>query len=452
MSKVIFYCLCFITIYAPIPLGANRLWAQSTIELVIMATFLLHLISVFSGRSTLLPPRYARFVVGALAITSLYLVIQMIPGLGGLLTKPAVATGLSTISLDPSLTQVMLLKTLSFTLFAWLLFQYVDSSKRLTQLALTIIGSALFQAIYGIWLSMNYGHESPLFNLPWQAQAAGSFVSYNHFASFVGLSLAIGIGLLISQLSMKAPTTNFRDKLHELGELVLGNKILLRIALIVMFVALILSRSRGGNSALIIALVLVSIYALFFYRQKPRNMRVLIVSFFILDLLLIGSLFGVEKVKERLVETNLQSETRDEVVRDSIPIILDYPLFGTGGGSFYGIFKVYQPRGYTELFYDHAHNDYIEFSVEIGLPLTLLLGSLVLYSLWASLKAMRLRHTPLFQGVAFGCATAIITLLLHAMVDFPLQSYSIAILFITILCMSHLAANLPAPRKSRSKL
>ena len=451
MSKVIFYCLCFITIYAPIPLGANRLWAQSTIELAIMATFLLHLLSVFSGRSTLLPPRYARFVVGALAITSLYLVIQMIPGLGGLLTKPAVATGLSTISLDPSLTQVMLLKTLSFTLFAWLLFQYVDSSKRLTQLALTIIGSALFQAIYGIWLSLNKGMLSPLFHMPWQERAVGTFIYTNQLGAYVAMALAIGIGLLVSQLAKGEAATQWRQRLLDLGDLLLSNKILLRIGLIIMFVGLILTRSRGANSSFLIALAVMSVLALFLYKNPPRNLRILILSFFILDMFLIGSIFGVEKVKQRLVETTLQTETRDNVAIDSIPMIADYPILGIGGGAYYSTFEAYQPANYGA-FYDHAHNDYLEFAIELGVPVTLMLGLMILYSLFLAIRTLSQRKTALYQGIAFGCSVAILHMLLHSSVDFSLQSPAVALLFITILCMAHLAHHLPSPRKSRSRL
>ena len=85
-----------------------------------------------------------------------------------------------------------------------------------------------------------------------------------------------------------------------------------------------------GNSAFFIALIIVSALALIFYKKKPRSFKILIVSFFILDLIIIGAIFDVEKVKQRLSETSLQSETRDEVVRDSIPLILEKPFLGHG--------------------------------------------------------------------------------------------------------------------------
>jgi len=132
----------------------------------------------------------------------------------------------------------------------------------------------------------------------------------------------------------------------------------------------------------------VSFLALFVYNNKPKAFKLLIVSFFIIDLIIIGAIFDVEKVKQRISETSIASETRDEVVRDSIPLILDKPLLGSGGGTFYTAFPAYQSEPYSG-YYDNAHNDYIQFAVELGIPATAALGLLVLYCLWLCVATMR---------------------------------------------------------------
>ncbi len=167
-----------------------------------------------------------------------------------------------------------------------------------------------------------------------------------------------------------------------------------------MIIALILTRSCMGNSAFFIALAVGSLFAFFFYKHKPKNMRLLIISFFILDLILVGSIFGVEKAKQRLEETNLASETRDEVVRDSLPIIKDYTLTGTGGGSFYSTFPGYHPEPYSG-FYDHAHNDYIQFAVELGLPATIMLGLWLLCCNITYANAFNSRFPPAISSYRF---------------------------------------------------
>jgi len=436
LNNFFFYSLCTLIVYAPIPLGANRIWASSTIIFCIFALFLGHLLFTAKKKQSLFAPKYSLAVIVPLSITSLWLAIQITPGLGPILSR-----SFSTLSYDPSLTHIMLLKTIALTQFTWLVFYYVNTKQLLYKFALSILLAGLFQALYASWLNLNDGMASPIFNIPYSKAAVGSFVYKNQLANYLALCLSIGIGVLISQLSIKGSGDQVRHKIRDIASVLLSSKMLIRLSLIIMIIALILTRSRMGNSAFFIALAAISIFSFFFYNRKPKHLRLLILSFFILDLILVGTIFGVEKVKQRLLETSLASETRDEVVRDSIPMILDYPVFGTGGGSFYSSFSKYQAQPYSG-FYDHAHNDYIQFAVELGLPITLLLGAMVLYCLFISLKTIVKRKTPLYQGISFGCAAAIIHMLLHSTVDFSLQSPAIALLFVSILSLSLIASKL----------
>jgi len=439
----VFYSLCLIVFYAPIPLGANRIWASSSIEVLVFSVFLIHLLAVLRSGCRLLPPRFSWPVMVPLVVVALWLLLQLIPGLGTVFSRPT-----ETLSLDPSLTHIMFLKTLAFMFFSWLVFCYVSDSRRLYHFAIAVVITGLFQGVYAAWLNLNPDMSSPIFDVPYSDRAEGTFMYQNQLANFLALSLSIGIGVLISQLSLNGSGEQLWRKARGIAQMILSPKMVIRLSLIIMIIALILTRSRMGNSAFFMALASVSIFAFFFYNRKPKHLRLLIVSFFILDLILIGAIFGVEKVKQRLVETSLASETRDEVIRDSLPIIAQHPIFGTGGGSYYSTFPSYHPVPYSG-FYDHAHNDYIQFAVELGLPMTALLGLMMLYCLWRSFKTMVKRRTPLYQGISFGCAMAIVHMLLHSTVDFSLQSPAIGLLFISILSLSLLAAKLPRPKKSR---
>ena len=434
-----------IIIYAPIPLGANRIWASSSIEFLIFLAFIGHLFLSFKNDIPLFPPRFAKLILVPLVLTLVWLLIQMTPGLATLLSRSThenINENINaTLSLDPSLTHIMFLKTLAFTAFVWMIFCYVVNQSTLKRLAFTIIVTGLLQALYAIWLNLNDNSASPIFNFSYTNRANGSFVYANQLANYIALCLSIGIGILVSQLSLSAASSRLKQRVRDLAKALLSPKMIIRLTLIIMIIALILTRSRMGNSAFFIALATVSLYGFFQYKRKPRNLRLLIISFFVVDMILVGSIFGIEKVKERLIETSLSSETRDEVVRDSLPMIQDYWLTGTGGGSFYSSFQSYQPEYYSG-FYDHAHNDYIQFMAEIGVPITLMLGAMMLYCLWIALATVRKRRTPLYQGVAFGCSIAIIHMLLHSTVDFSLQSPAIALLFLTILSMSVIAHHL----------
>ena len=137
----------------------------------------------------------------------------------------------------------------------------------------------------------------------------------------------------------------------------------------------------------------------------------MLVSLFIIDIFILGAWFGVDKVKSHIQSTSFSQETRDEVNIYSLSLIKERPLTGFGAGSFYAVFPEVQGSDVTS-FYDHAHNEYLQFSVELGIPATLLLGIVVLWSLWQCMQTMRLRHHSLMKGVAFGCMTAIIGMLI----------------------------------------
>ena len=154
-----------------------------------------------------------------------------------------------------------------------------------------------------------------------------------------------------------------------------------------------------------------------------------------IDIIIVSSWFGLEKVQQRLQSTSLEQETRDEVVMYGIELVKQYPYSGTGAGSFYSSFySVKGPDIHT--FYDFAHNDYLQFAIEYGVPTTLLLGFMVLWSFWHAQIALRKRHRSLMRGMAFASMMAIIGNLLHATVDYPLQIPANTIYFIILLAIA----------------
>jgi len=436
VNRLLFFLLCSILFLLPLPLGSYRPWAILAMGLLICVTFLTHLInSAVNEKQPLYPPLYSWPVFATLGIAVTICAVQMF-----------------TVSVDPYQTKQMLIKTNFMIMFCWLVFIYSNSAQRIKKLVYTVIFAGVFQALYASYLNLSPDAISPIFSYKHTDRAIGTFTYSNFLANYLALCLCLGIGVLVSELKRSSGKNKqtLKQTLRAWAEILLSSKIVLRISLIIIIVALILTRSRMGNSAFFIALMVVSFLALFVYNNKPKAFKLLIVSFFIIDLIIIGAIFDVEKVKQRISETSIASETRDEVVRDSIPLILDKPLLGSGGGTFYTAFPAYQSEPYSG-YYDNAHNDYVQFAVELGIPTTAALGSLILYCLWLCIATMRKRKTALFQGVAFGCAIAIIDMLLHSLVDYSLQAGANSMLFMTILCLAILSSKLPASKRSRKE-
>jgi O-antigen ligase len=133
-------------------------------------------------------------------------------------------------------------------------------------------------------------------------------------------------------------------------------------------------------------------------------------------------------------------------------MLQDFPLFGTGGGSFYSSFPSYKVAN-IQSFYDHAHNDYLQMGIEYGTPATLLLVILVIWCFLKSVRAMRKRRPSIFKGTAFACCMAILGMAIHMTVDFPLQAPANACYFVVFLALSLLINQLKitTSKKRRSQ-
>lgn len=340
-------------------------------------------------------------------------------------------------SLDPYQSAMYAQRSLFYCLFLWLLCQYITTVARMQTLILAVVISGCFQATYGSMINLAGVEQSLVFGLDEGDRARGSFVYQNHFANYLALCLSLAIGWIISELATEKHLGNTRAKLRSAVGILLSSKMMLRLAVVIMVIGLILSRSRMGNSAFFVALAVTALVAIFCYKNPPRLLKPLVLSIFVLDLVIIGAMFGVEKVKQRLEETSFAGESRDEVVLHSLPLIEQNWLTGTGAGTFYTAFPAYQQGVYSG-FYDHAHNEYVQFAIDLGIPVTALLGLWQLYALWLCFNTMRTRSTRFYKGVAFGCMMANIHMLIHNTVDFNLQAPANALLFISILALSHL--------------
>ncbi|NNK31623.1 MAG: O-antigen ligase family protein, partial [Xanthomonadales bacterium] len=218
-----------------------------------------------------------------------------------------------------------------------------------------------------------------------------------------------------------------RQRLRSFLQATLGPKARLRIFLVVIVIALVLTRSRMGNASFFAALTMVGMFSLWRLRERSRPLVVLVVSVLVIDVFVIGTWFGVEQVIDRLQKTVQVQEdqwvvtdrNRVDVDRESLDIISKKPLAGWGGGTFY---TVYPPwRGADQRFMDHAHNDYLEFVIEYGIVGGLFLAGFILLCLRRAALGLQERDRARQFGLCFASLMAMVAMLIHAAVDFNLQ-------------------------------
>lgn len=457
-----FWAWTFILVWAPIPLGSNRAWAWSLLEVAACGLLALWLGCYALGKVTFTEPfRRAKWFFALLGLWLLYQVFFILPlprdwiaflspkaaAIHGLVDAWSAPSAWKTLSVDPHASTVSWFRSMLYVVAFALTLLVIGTRHRARQFAYAMVVWALVMSIYGlmmhlteishVWFGTAMGHAS---------RALATFPNPNHFAGFLEMTLSIGIGLLIAGLRDNSSQT-WKQFLKHLLEWIFSPKMRLRLVLCVIVIALVATHSRMGNTAFFASLMITGVIGLALSRHATRSTVVLLVSLIVIDLFIVGSWFGLEKLADRIEQTTLMQqsnettesvETRAEPARYGISLISDYPVFGAGPGSWYVVFPRYR-GGDLANFFDYAHNDYIQFVAESGVIGTLLLTVIVSWSLVVAMVAQYQRRDPLMRGLAFASMMGITAILIHSSVDFNLQIPANAMLFMVLLAFAWIA-------------
>ena len=450
-NRWLFALYLVLIVWVPIPLGSNRPWAWAILELWVFALAIWWLLDFARGKTPLSPTlkcAWPALVCAALWLA--YVWLQLLPlrfGLLQLLSPEAarahaavgmIAPATAPLTLDRYGTLDGALKSAAYVAFFALSLALLDRHERIAAAASTLVVSGFAQAMYGGLAAL----------LQPGAAAHGSFVNRNHFAAYLVMCLSMGLGLLIASLTGEV-SRSWKQFLRNVIDWILSARMLLRLALVVMVIALVLTHSRMGNSSFFVSLLIAGAIGLLLAKRATKSMVVLIASLIVIDIFIVGAYFGVQRVLNRIEQTTMQTENRPDIASDTLRMWKDYPLFGSGLGSFHVVFPRY-PRQDLGALYTHEHNDYLEFASETGVVGIALLGVLVLSSLLAAVRAQITRRDPLMRGIAFGAIMAMIALGQHSTVDFNLQIPANALTFMLVLAFAWISRYHRAPGESRS--
>lgn len=462
----LFVALLTLLAWAPLPLGSNRPWSAALL-VAGAATLALFGLRGFRRGAVVVGPAFsgARVALGLLSVWLAYVLLQQIPLPLGMVQwlspesarihSLAGATQWAPLSLDPHGTFQYWLKSVAYGVLFALTLLLVRDKRRLVLLGYVLLASGAMQACYGGLMTLS-GLEYGFFVEKefYRGFATGTFVNRNHLAGYLEMTSAIGIGLLLATSAGTGAATSWRQHLRNLVELTLSPKTPLRLMLATMVIALVLTRSRMGNTAFFSSMLVAGCLTLAAYRRQAgslakafrradtRSTAILVASLIAIDIAIVGTWFGVEKVAQRIAESSVSHDAdRVEVARNTLALWQDFPIVGSGGGSFRLAFARYRGES-IEAFYDHAHEDYLEILADTGVVGAGLLGGVVVSSLWAALRALFRRRDPLMRGTAFASFMGVVAISIHATVDFNLQIPANAVTFMVLLALGWIALHL----------
>ncbi|NQV61955.1 MAG: O-antigen ligase family protein [Alphaproteobacteria bacterium] len=205
---------------------------------------------------------------------------------------------------------------------------------------------------------------------------------------------------------------------------------------IVILTAILLSHSRAGLLAT--ALGLAALYLCRRWRdwcqrgEGRKDRRVgwgaapLILA---LTLIAVVVISGAVTFKRADQEASLDAVGRVNIYDATLTAIADRPWLGHGLGSYRWVFEAYRtPTMLIGGIIDKAHNSYLEFAFEAGVPAFLVLMALYGRLFIRCLKGVRQRQQDtVYPAIAVAAATLLAA---HSVVDFPLQIPAITIVFL----------------------
>jgi len=429
-------------LWLPLPIGSNRDWSMGLLVLLCCILGAGWALNAWRRNRDMGPTlRPALPMLGLLLLSQVWVLVQWLTGM----------------TVDAAATFQYLMLGIAYSLLFLLVVDLFRTRKRLSLLLAVLVISGTFQAFFGVVMTLS-GVEDLLVGAKthYLGDATGTFVNRNHFAGYLELTLAAGVGLLLA-LRDERP---FRWV--NVLEMLLGPKGRLRLALVLMTIALVMSHSRMGNGAFFTSLLLVG--GTFLLTDKTHRLRngLILASLLVIDVLIVSQYFGLDKLVDRIASTQLQAvvvdgqtiqaanELRGTVYEQALPLAKEHWLTGHGAGTFEVLFGKYAGPEIT-LHFDHAHNDYLQFIIEYGLLGSLPLLIFVLLGLYHAQRAMWRGESTYRAGVGFGASLGIVALLIHSLVDFNLQIPANAATYVVICAIGVIANNHYRERRARDR-
>ncbi len=257
---------------------------------------------------------------------------------------------------------------------------------------------------------------------PPNAGTVGPWVYHNHYAGFMEMVLPLVLALFFFYRPTVDPDRPLRNRVAALFSSS-GSDLhfLLGFGAIVIVASVFVSLSRGG----IISLGLASVFFLVVVPRRVLRTRLPTYAFLLTGAVLLVTWFGWGNVAAKfgavLSRTGGIEDVRLVVWRDSVRIISDFLLTGTGFATFFHVYPLYTTLT-TGFVIDHAHNDYLELLTDgglIGFSLAAWFVLAVLREGWSKIGIRRDRYA-VFLSV--GAMTGIIAILLHGVTDFNMRN------------------------------
>jgi len=433
LDRSIFYGLIAVIVLTAIPYGTVDSWSEALFECAVFFLTLLWIVHGFIqgswhiGNARLLAP-----IIGLVLLAG----VQSVAWSKTDLAEEQVWFALSA---DPFETRAFVFRMAALVLAALLLIRFTSTTKRLGILVHAIIAVAVGTALFGIGRqAMQHGQGFILARLQ-PGQGYGQFINKNHFPFLIEMAFGLVVGVAFMQKGRR-------------------ERVLLSVsALLLMWTAIVLSKSRGGLLAITVQVIFAAL--LFVNSKRPgrekavsqtgwidwtRSIAVTTITIGVLMIVIVGGVAwlggdqlatGVDTASGEMIGLDRsemhEGARRRDIWRATWRMFKAHPIAGAGLGGYWAEVPRYHAASGV-LTPQQAHNDYLELLASGGV-----LGAALF--VWFSIVLIRQARESLtnadgFQrAVLLGAMISLVGAGVHSMVDFGLHITVNALVFVVLL-------------------
>ncbi|MFW6129847.1 MAG: O-antigen ligase family protein [Atribacterota bacterium] len=426
---IITLLLTFLIIFTPLAYGTVEVWSVWIMQTAIALMTLFFILSLSRQKQIISTYLYIPIILFILLIliqiipmpkTILKLISPTAYNIYSSVISPIKQWAWNSLSLNSYATYIELLKVISYALLFFVIINTIKSGKDIEKIFYIIIITGFIISFFAI--IQKYAGAQKIYWLRSRTRGGGlfgPFVNRDHFAGYISMVIPLGLSLLF----------------------ILGKtekKILLGFTIVIMIIALIYSVSRGGVLSFLGSMIFFS-FLLFKYRKKDKN-KIYYLGAIILTAVIFLFWLKVAPEMDRLSKIAASErytlDPRIPVWKDSLGMIKDYPVFGTGLGTYEYAFQRYRTHD-MDSYFRNAHNDYLQVLTGTGITGFLIILSFFIIYFKYILKT--LNNVSKYNNfyLCIGGLSSVASILLHSFVDFNLRLPGNAFLFITILALTY---------------
>ncbi len=427
--------LCATALLATVAYGLVDSWGLAFLSLCVAVIVIFWTIDSFKRREFLINTNRLFFPLLGLILIGL---IQLLPFFNANLPADLLPiSSVSSISSDPFATRVFVAYLTLYLVFFAAALTFIDSTKRITKVAVTIIIFGTIMAFFAIIqrlanLEGLYGVR--VLN---QAEGFGSFVNQHHFAALMEMTVSLAVGILLSKTLKKEQT------------------LLLIFSAALMSIAVFFTGSRGGMLSFF-GIGVFFLLTFFLRKNKNQNQSKLpiIATILVVICVIIGSTFFLGADSSMVRSVGLSEMTQKDFSsgrldfwKIAIQIFLNNPILGAGFDSFAIVMSKFDTWNGTFRI-EQAHNDYLQVLAEAGLLGLLCVVTFIFITFKQGFKNIKANENQLTSGVALGALAGCLGIFIHSFFDFPLRTPSNTLIFLILVTLATVSFSVRKPNSS----